>query len=62
MTFDPERIVSNEAWGRIHEGHNIVDRVDEYELAGGKAVKRMHHWHCKTCDATHLHKMETVER
>ncbi len=61
MTFHKDQIVTNEDWQRRHEGHDVVDQVDEYDLAEGKAVKRMHHWLCRTCSKRHLHKMETVE-
>ena len=61
MTFKPEQIIDTEEWLKLHDGHKIIEEIDEYPLCDGKAVKRMHHHKCVTCGHRHLYKMETVE-
>ena len=55
------KTMSSEDWLKKHEGHEIVDDVEEFELDGGAAVKRMCRHKCVTCGHSHLYKMETVE-
>ena len=62
MTFRPEQIMEEEDWLKKHEGHNVEDEVEEFELCDGRAVKRMHHHKCLTCGHAHLFNMDTVEQ
>ena len=55
-------VMSEEDWLKLHEGHEVVDEVQEFELDDGRAVKKMHHHKCLTCGHAHLFKYETVER
>ncbi len=55
-------VMSEEDWLEEHKGHKIEDKVQEFELGDGRAVKRMHCHKCRTCGHSHLFKMETVER
>ncbi len=62
MTFHPDQVMTNEDWQKLHEGHDVIDgKMKRYRFMSRKAEKRMHYWYCKTCEKSHLHKMETVE-
>lgn len=60
MTFMPGQVMTTEDWLKKHEGHEIVDRVDEYPFDDG-AVKKMHFRKCVPCGHQHYYKTETVE-
>jgi len=59
MTFRKDQVMTNEEWAKIHEGHDIEETHEDFELTS-PWVRRLYWKHCKTCEKKHLYKMENV--
>lgn len=59
MTFRKDQIMTSEAWMQLHEGHNIEDTTEDFDLTE-PWVRRLYWHHCTTCEKKHLYKMENV--